>query len=208
MTTGAWRACPSPLRLRFACALFLTVCFWGLFCLPAPLPAQMVRLEDDELAGITGHGFSSFSVTQENGLDIARLNLDIRATTFTEIDSLKMGYYDRGAGSGWDQNWLATDLGQDANHLSLSGFFMEARFTDLDDPGSRQLSGVTFGYQSATGTISTNLQSFSGTIQGVAYHRENLGDTVITLNDEVLAFTLDMSEGIRFQIGNDPASTP
>lgn len=208
MNIGAWRGCPSSLTPRSACALFLTVCLWGLLCLPTPLPAQMVRLEDDELAAITGHGFSSFSVTQENGLDIARMNLDIRASTYTEIDSLKMGYYDRGAGSGWDQNWLATDLGEDSSHLSLSGFFMEARFTNLDDAGNRQLSGVTFGYQSVTGTISTNLQSFSGTIQGAAYDRENLGDTVITLNNEVLAFTLDVSEGIRFQIGNDPAPTP
>jgi hypothetical protein len=213
MNTGAWRGCCSPLFPRSASAalpyvIFLFVCLWGLVWPPAPASAQMVRLADDELAAITGHGFSSFSVTQENGLDIARLNLDIRAATFTEIDSLKMGYYDRGAGSGWDQNWLATDLGENANHLNLSGFFMEARFTNLDDAGSRQLAGVTFGYQSVTGTISTNLQSFSGTIQGVAYDRENLGDTTITLNGEVVAFTLDVSEGIRFQIGDDPASTP
>jgi hypothetical protein len=70
----------------------------------------MDRLEDAELAAITGHGFSSFSVTQENGLDIARMNLEIRATTFTEIASLKMGHYDRGAGFGWDQEWQGTSL--------------------------------------------------------------------------------------------------
>lgn len=86
----------------------------------------MNRLDDGELSAITGHGFSSFSVTHENGLDIVRMNLDIRANTFTEIDSLKMGHYDNGAGAGWDQNWLGTDMGEDANHLNLSGFFMEA----------------------------------------------------------------------------------
>ena len=108
----------------------------------------MERLNDDDLAIITGRGFSSFSVTQENGLDIARMNLNIHAATFTEIDSLKMGHSDRGAGAGWDQYWLSTDLGAAGHQLSMSGFFMEARFTDLDDPGSRRLAGITFGYQS------------------------------------------------------------
>ncbi|MEJ2640662.1 MAG: hypothetical protein P8010_13895, partial [Desulfosarcinaceae bacterium] len=38
MNTGAWRGSPSLPFPRTACAIFLTVCLWGLFCLPAPLP--------------------------------------------------------------------------------------------------------------------------------------------------------------------------
>ena len=211
MTPGARRGSPSPSHPTSARAALLLALLCGsllvLLLAPAPLSAQMARLADDELAAVTGHGFSSFSVTQENGLDIARMNLDIRATTFTEIDSLKMGHWDKGAGTGWDQNWLGTDLGEDADHLSLSGFFMEARFTDLDNADTRQLTGITFGYRSVTGTISADLQSFSGTIQGVAHDRANLGETTVTLNDEVLAFTLDVSTGIAFRIGDDRAPT-
>lgn len=59
-----------------------------------------------------------------------------------------------------------------------------------------------------SGTISTDLQTFSGIIQGAAYDRENLGETVITMDDEVLAFTLGVSEGIQFQIGDDPEPSP
>lgn len=193
---------------RTACSPLLILCLFFFSVTATPLHAEMDLLDDDALSKITGHGFSSFSVTHENGLDIARMNLDIRATTFTEIDSIKMGHYDNGAGAGWDQNWISTDLGENANHLSLSGFFMEAQFTDLDDAGSRRIESITFGYQSVSGTISTDLQSFSGTIQGAAYDRENLGETVITLGNEVLAFTLDVSEGIRFQIGDAPEPAP
>lgn len=193
---------------RTACTPLLLLCLFIFSSIITPSYAQMDRLDDGELSAITGHGFSSFSVTHENGLDIARMNLDLRATTFTEIDSLKMGHYDNGAGAGWDQNWISTDLGEEVNHLSLSGFFMEAQFTNLDDAGSRRIESITFGYQSVSGTISTDLQSFSGTIQGAAYDRENLGETTITLDDEVLAFTLDVSEGIQFQIGDAPTPTP
>ncbi len=53
----------------------------------------MDLLNDDALSKITGHGFSSFSVTHENGLNIARMNPDIRATTFTETEMIPEDVY-------------------------------------------------------------------------------------------------------------------
>ena len=157
----------------------------------------MTPMTEDELSAITGHGFSSFTLTQENGLDIARMDLDIRATTFTEIDSMKLGYY----GGGWDENWLGLSMGSSDNDLTLGGFYFESQFVDINDASTRQLERVTIGWTSVTGTISAEFNSFTGNIQGTEHCRQDLGPTTIHLHDEGFSMTLDVVDGISFAIG-------
>jgi hypothetical protein len=168
------------------------------FLLPALAGADMTPMTDDELSSVTGHGFSSFTLTQENGLDIARMDLDIRARTFTEIDSMKLGYY----AGGWDENWLGFSMGSSENDLTLGGFYFESQFVDIDDASTRQLKRVTIGWASVTGTISASFSSFSGNIQGTDHYRQDLGLTTIHLHDEGFSMTLDVVDGISFAIGD------
>ncbi len=179
----------------------LLVLACALCVLPArPAGADMTAMTDEELSAVTGHGFSSFTLTQENGIDLARVDLNMRAETFTEIDSMKLGYY----GGGWDENWLGLSMGSNENDLVLGGFYFEAQFVDLDDPSNRQLKEVTIGWTSVTGTITAEFNSFTGTIQGTEHVRQDLGLTTVQLHDEGFSMTLDVARGISFSIGDPP----
>ncbi len=102
---------------KVAFPLFAIACAAVCVLLPPPAGADMTRMTEEELSAVTGHGFSSFTLTQDNGVDIARMDLNMRAETFTEIDSMKLGYY----GGGWDENWLGLSMGSSENDLILGG---------------------------------------------------------------------------------------
>lgn len=184
---------PRPFRFGWAAAVVLT-----LLCGQAR--SELAPMTEEELSSITGHGFSSFTLTQEGGLDVARMELDIRAATFTEIDSMKLGHY----GGGWDENWLGLSMGSTENDLTLGGFYFESQFTDINDASTRQLKRVTIGWTSVTGTISATFNSFTGSIQGTEHQRQDLGPTTIHLHEEGFSMTLDVLEGISFAIGGPP----
>ena len=100
----------------------------------------MELLSDDYLDSVYAFGyypsFSSFSVT--NG--ITRIELNINMATYTEIDSLKMGYYDgHGKGLGWDQDWTNVDLGTASTPLTCEGVYIEAKFTNIASAANRRL---------------------------------------------------------------------
>lgn len=171
-----------------------------LLLLSSPARPEMTPMTEEELSAVTGHGFSSFTLTQENGLDIARMDLDIRAGTFTEIDSMRLGHY----GGGWDESWLGLSMGSGENDLTLGGFYFEAQFVDINNASTRELRRVTLGWQSVTGTISAEFNSFTGSIQGIEHHRQDLGPTTIHLHQEGFSMTLDVADGISFAIGDPP----
>ena len=183
---------------KVAFPLFAIACAAVCVLLPPPAGADMTRMTEEELSAVTGHGFSSFTLTQDNGVDIARMDLNMRAETFTEIDSMKLGYY----GGGWDENWLGLSMGSSENDLILGGFYFEAQFVDIDDPSNRQLKEVTIGWRSVTGTITAEFNSFTGTIQGTEHVRQDLGPTTVQLHDEGFSMTLDVAQGISFSIGD------
>jgi len=188
------------------CPLLSMICRLGcafvalLFLLPGLTWAEMTPMTDEELSAISGHGFTRFTLTQENGLDVARMDINFRAGTFTEIESMKMGYYD----GGWDESWLGVSMGSSANDLALGGFYFEAQFIDINDASTRQLQRVTIGWQSVTGTVAADFSSFTGHIRGAEHDRQDLGPTTIHLNDERFSMTLDVVSGISFAIGNPP----
>ncbi len=161
---------------------------------------SMVQMSDEDLSGVTAAGFSSF--TLENG--VARAYFNIEASTFTEIDSLKMGYYSddplvnpRGLPLGWDQDWQGVSLGSSTEDLYCKGLFIEASFSNISDPASRTLDSLKIGTPSMTGPISANFVSFSGHIENptdgvlVDGMRLNLGQrTIYSTNSE---FSIQLS---------------
>ncbi|MFZ3209547.1 MAG: hypothetical protein WA140_12070 [Geobacteraceae bacterium] len=155
----------SPAHRGFIALLFAAIIF---FVSSSVSFAGMGLLTDAELSEVTAQGFSSF--TMVNGVAEADFT-GISAATYTEIDSLKMGYWDNGAGIGWDQNWATVKLGDGvpANDLKFNGFYFKAVFdpATVNDPAARQLQSVTIGSKDVTGLLSADFQSLSR-IGGVA----------------------------------------
>lgn len=167
--------------------------------------AWMWEVSDETLAEITGEGFSSFTLENQ----VARAYFNIVTTTYTEIDSLKMGYYDDGiTGYGWDENWEGVSLGSPTENLVCKGLYIEAGFSNMTDPANRQLNFVRVGTPSMTGPISANFISFSGHIENPADgvlvdgRRLNLGVRTIYSNNSEFSVTLDKNSGWWFNWNN------
>ena len=155
-----------------------------LLLLSSPVHA-FSELNDNELSEVYAEGYSSFTLDIETG--VAKALWNIEARTFTEIDSLKMGYYDNVSGSGWDQDWENVSLGTPTVDLVCKGLYIEAKFTNLADPATRSLDYIKLGTPSMTGPISATFNSFSGHIENLTEgvliadaHRLNLGQRTIT----------------------------
>lgn len=179
--------------------LLSVLLFLGVFP-GSPARAEMHLLEDKALSDVTASGFSQFTLTR-GAVDIARIDLNLAVSTYTEAQSLQMGYWDNGSGRNWDQNWQTLALGSQANDLVLNGFVLETTFNDISDPANRTLQSITMGFSDVTGTISADLTSFTGTIKGVAHERANLGVTSITLANQPFLVTLEVDDGVSFKIG-------
>jgi hypothetical protein len=154
-----------------------------LILLSMPVYAAMNEMTEDALSEITGEGFSSFTLID----GIARASFNITASTFTEIQSLKMGYYNDGTALGWDEDWQGVSLGSATTDLTSNGLYIEAKFSNISDPVTRTLDYIKVGTPDMTGPISANFVSFSGHIEnptdGVLYdgHRiTTIGQATIT----------------------------
>jgi hypothetical protein len=173
--------------------LFLFIIF--LLIIPSAIYAWMWEMADEELAEVTGEGFSSFTLENE----IARAYFNITASTFTEIESLKMGYYDDGASYGWDEDWVDVSLGSSSEDLVCQGLYIETGFSNIADSATRTLNYIKAGTPSMTGPISANFISFSGHIENptdgvlVNGHRLSLGIRTITSTNSEFYMQLNQS---------------
>ena len=151
---------------------------------PPSLCAGMHELSDGELSSVHGAGFSTFTLsTDTNGNSLVALNFSgVTLSTWTEIQSMKMGYYLKGT-TAWDNDWTSVSLGSSSTDLVAKGLYINAGFSgDITNPATRQLEYVQIGTTSLTGTVSANFNSFSGTLDnGVTnISRTNLGAATIT----------------------------
>lgn len=190
-------------KLRFSAAFFVL-----LFCAAAWLQAPVCRAEllemaDTDLSRVYATGFSTFDLTG----DVARIDLNNFTTrTWTEISSLKTGYYTKGT-DGWDNNWTNVSLGSASTDLVANGLFIEAGFTNIT-AGSRTLDYLRIGTPNMQGAISGNFNSFSGSIttSGVKtdYSRQPLNGGAATTIDSNGGFYLSLERtgganmGFRF----------
>ena len=154
---------------------------WMAF-LPAPLySAEPPELTDSEMADVYAAGFSTFTRDDVTGLIRADFHgMDLR--TWTEVSPLKMGYYNNGMATGWDNDWTNVSVGSSGTDLVAKGLFVEMKFTNPTDPATRQLEYIRIGTNDLTGTVSANFNSFSGTVDnGVTnMSRANLGAASIS----------------------------
>jgi hypothetical protein len=167
-----------------------------LFAWSSPVHAWMWEVGDEELSQVTGEGFSSF--TLQDG--VARATFNIAVSTYTQIDSLKMGYYN----GGWDEDWTNVSIGSALEDAKINGVYIEAKFTDIGNASSRSLDYITVGTHDLTGDISANFNSFSGTItrtDGSFYqnnvYRQNLGTRTFTGSHSDFSITLNRTSGWR-----------
>jgi hypothetical protein len=118
---------------------------------------------------VCGAGFSRFTLVG----GISRADFAINISTYTEIDSLKLGYYDDGTsndygfganGVGWDQDWTNVSLGSSSQDLVCNGVYIEAKFTNIANPATRRLEYIRIGTPDMTGDITATFNSFSGYI--------------------------------------------
>ena len=170
------------------------------FFLPASGFCELKAMNDGELLDIYATGFSSFDIIHntDTGYDEARAWFNIRAFTYTEIDSLKLGYHDEydykdpTPGFNWDEDWVnvvfGTAIDEPENDFYGEGFYFTAAFENIDNPNTRELKSVKFGFETVSGDITANFNSFSGTINDGAGapeyngHTLNLGLATITNN--------------------------
>jgi len=118
---------------------------------------SMVQMKDDELSDVNAAGFSSFTLTD----DVTRAYFNVEAQTFTEIQSLKMGYYN----NGWDEDWTNVSLGSSTEDLICKGLYIEASFSNITNSATRALNSIKVGTPSMTGPITATFTSFSGRIE-------------------------------------------
>lgn len=197
-----WWRCPL-LTSGLKAAILLLM----LVLLPGRVQAELSPLTDSQLAAVTGHGFSSFTMAN----NIALAELDIRGATYSEIDSLKLGYYDNGNGLGWDQNWNGVQIGSAGQDLTFNGFYLRTEFSNVTDSGNRQLLSARIGFHDVSGTISAAFQSFSGHLAGGTQldgNRQQPNFSQMTLNHSEVYLELQLSgpnQGIRVHF--DPVTT-
>lgn len=179
--------------------LFLFISFLLItIALPVNGFCELEAMNDEEMKGIYATGFSNFTIEDIDGtLSRTKAWFNIRAFTFTEIDSLKLGYHDEydyknpTPTYGWDEDWEDVQIGGDLNDPSqdfhAEGFYFSADFTNINDPANRELKSVIFGFDYVQGEISADFINYSGTIDDsndntpeYNGHILNLGPVTIT----------------------------
>jgi hypothetical protein len=173
---------------------------WVAMVPPSLCRAGMHELSDGELSSVYAYGFSEFTL---NG-DIATLNFSgVTLSTWTEIQSMKMGYYTKDipnplpppvtiSSTAWDNDWTNVSLGTSGTDLVANGLYLEAGFSNIGSSATRQLEYVRIGTPNLTGAISANFNSFSGTLDN--------GVTTFTRDATFGAATITATPGTGFNL--------
>lgn len=130
-------------------------------------------------------------------------------STYTEIDSLALGYWDKGNGSGkgWDQRWTQVKLGTPSNDLTFNGFYFQAVFdpATVNDPANRKLVSLTMGSKDVTGLLTANFQGLSAVVGGKQIERGAQGVQTYQFNHTELSLDIELSgarRGVWVNMGN------
>lgn len=151
--------------------LFSGFFFSALILLPVnPANAELKSLSEKAMRNETAQaGLASFS---KNDTSI-RMFTDIHLETWTDIKSMKIGYYDNGtAGMGWDQDWRNVKIGTSAtDQMKMDGFVFKADFDDLVNSEKPNLKRLVIGTNRLIGTVQANIDSISGVVNPVILNR-------------------------------------
>jgi len=162
--------------------------------------ADMQKMSDDELSNCRAVGFSEFTLQNQ----IATAEFNIHTDTYTEIDSMKMGYWNNGNSMGWDQNWESVDMGSSINDLNMNNFIMQAEFENLNNSDPKELKSLRIGYKDVTGEISADFQSLSRSGNSA---RQSVGQETYEFDHDKLILEINLDgnidkKGIRVDFGN------
>jgi hypothetical protein len=198
-----------------------------IFFLANPCWAQMKALNDTQLSDVFAEGFASFTYTTlGDGTTDANALLNINTHSYITIKSTKLGYYDDSqlnpapgtTTTAWDEDWTNIQIGgsltDPTQDFTTKGFYLQANFSNIDDPTLRELNSITFGATSATGDISAEFNSFSGSIangtNGPITDAHRLADLglgapgttrTITANDSPFSIMLSLAKGYQINFG-------
>ena len=182
----------------------LLICAILVFSLQVPdlAMSEMISVTDEELAAITAGGFSRFAI---NG-NIIRADFDIATWTYTDIASLKLGFYDNGmTGPGWDNDWTAVQVGSPTEDLFTNGVYFEVEFENFNNPATRRLKSVKFGVHEMTGKIAAAFNSFSGNVGSGVQNRASNPFSEIILDRSGVSISLEVDgekKGFHVQFDN------
>jgi hypothetical protein len=183
-------------------SIFLTgfiLLAWVAIVTPSLSVAGMHELSDGQMAAVYGSGFSTFSLTG----NIVKIDFSgVTLSTYTTIDSMKMGYYNK-SGFAWDNDWTNVKLGTAGADLVAKGLYIEAEFSDITDLANRKLEYFRIGTPNLTGTVTADFNRFSGTIGSNTYTRDTtFGTATITAAAGGTGFNLTLSRnGVGNQMG-------
>jgi len=176
---------------------------------------ELKSLDDNRLSEVyaqaSPNGFSDFQINDlGDGLTETYMWFNINIYEYTEIDSFKLGYHDEydykdpTPSYGWDQDWEDVQWGGDlydpSQDFYSEGFYCSYVFENIDDPATRELKSMAWGFDYVQGDLSAVFNSFSGTIDDsndntpeLNGHSMNLGPATITCDPN------DTGEG-RFEM--------
>jgi len=199
------------MRIKTIFYVFLVMVF-TVMLIPGTALCELKALDDSELSGVYAEGFSDFQINDlGGGLSETVAWFNIQAYTYTEIDSLKLGYHDEydykdpNPSFGWDQDWedvvFGTDINDPSTDFHAEGFYFSAKFENIDNAATRELKSVKFGFDNVQGDISAVFNNFSGTIDDSTDntpeyngHALNLGAATITVDNGKFDFSLNIDD--------------
>jgi hypothetical protein len=212
---------------RFFHLTFMSITVLFALFLVEPCWAQLKALNDAQLSDAYALGFSDFTITTlGDGTTDTNALFNINSSSYITIDSLKLGYYDDNqlnpqptiTSTAWDEDWTNIQIGgsltDPTKDFSTQGAYLQANFSNIDDPTIRTLNSITLGATSATGDISAAFNSFSGSIaDGTngpimdAHRLEDLGlgapgtMRTITAAESPLSIILSLTNGYQVNFG-------
>jgi len=176
---------------------------WMAILTPSLSVAGMHELSDGQMAQVYGKGFSRFTLTNDGTNDIVKLDFSgVTLSTYTTIQSMKMGYYNK-SGVAWDNDWTNVSLGSAGTPLVATGLYIEAGFSKITDPATRQLEYFRIGTPNLTGPVTADFNRFSGTLDGGTHtltRDTTFGPATITSSGQGFNLTLSRN-GVGNQMG-------
>jgi hypothetical protein len=130
-----------------------------LFCIFTDTSFSLEALSKEKMKTTTGQ--RALTDISTSG-DTTRLFLNTHIETFTEVESLKLAYFERNGTMGWDQNWNNLSIGNQDTNLTIDGLVIKADFVNLES-SEPVLKRFIIGSNMLNGSISGNFDSFTGT---------------------------------------------
>jgi hypothetical protein len=132
---------------------------FALFCIFTDTSFSLEALSKEKMKTTTGQRALTNITTNDT---TTRLFINTHIETFTEIESLKLAYFDRNGTIGWDQNWNNLSFGTQDTNLTIDGLVIKADFVNLES-SEPVLKRFIIGSNMLNGSISGNFDSFTGT---------------------------------------------